>query len=243
MKYLSKEFSRALGFWESVLDRREFPVIERGKALTIARKKIMEGRPAYLRASKDSQKLMVYLEPIKNGLVQASVVPALHFITSHGLGRQIGTSDRLESFAEILKRGFDSPTVEQNAYMLTSKYNLERWQTGYPYQSESELYGWPTRKQNSQDRGEVVGDSLRVVLWSGFYGYIHESSFEYSKETEQNTIAVWDTPVGYVEGVVVTSPGSNWGQRVEFYQKLHKDRNLIAPIDIYDVRGNRVRVE
>ncbi|HBD02327.1 MAG: hypothetical protein UX38_C0003G0047 [Microgenomates group bacterium GW2011_GWC1_46_16] len=238
---LGREFSKNLSFFESGLGG-VFPAIERGKALEIARQEIAEGRPAYLKAKKDSQALMVYVEPRRDGLVWASVVPALHFVTSHGLGRHQGTTDRVESFAEILRQGFRSPTGENNALLLTPGYGEEKWKSGYPREKINGYFGgWYMTKQNAQDRGANKGDSLRVVLWSGFYA---ENRVKVQKGgIQKNSTCVDGTSIGYVEGVVVTAPGSDWRQRIEYYRNLYREQRLHAPLEIFDVQGQRVRVE
>jgi len=213
----------ALGLLESNFALGDFPRIQRGESLVIARKEVGEGRPAYLKAKKGGKDLMVYLNPERNGVVTARVVPGLHYVTSHGLGRYVGTSDRLQSFASILRNGFESPTPEDNVVLLTLNHKEEKWRAGYPV--ERNVYRSYMRKDNVQDRGEVMGDSLRVVLWSGFVGF-------------NNSIV----SVRGVGGVVVTAPGSDWRRRVEFYTRLYEDKQLLAPIELYDVHGRHERI-
>lgn len=235
---LTKEFSTNLGFVESHLSIGNFPIIEQGESLRIARGEVAQGRPAYLKANKNSKDLMVYLNPEDGGVVTASVVPGLHYVNSHGLGRRLGTTDRLESFVGILKSGFTSPSAEHNVYMLTNNHLDERWKAGYPVGGDS--YRSYMGRDNVQDRGWVIGDSLRVVLWSGFVG------FNDSRVSERGIVGniriVWATPTTDLEGVVVTAPGSDWDARISFYQRLYNENRLLAPIDVYDVRGNHIRI-
>ncbi len=236
---LHKEFSRNLGLFESNFGLGDFPRIQMGESLAIARKEVEEGRPAYLKAKKGDRNLMVYLRPERSGVVTASVVPGLHYVTSHGLGRELGTSSRLDSFASILKKGFDSPTAEDNVFLLTDNHEEERWRTGYPVDHNAHDVSYMGNR-NVQDRGEVVGDSLRIVLWSGFWGF--NTAKINPTGIKGNVRVVWATPTTDLEGVVVTAPGSNWGKRVDFYKSLYEHQQLLAPIDLYNVNGDHERI-
>lgn len=235
---LHKEFSTDLGFFEGNFGLHDFPKIESGEPLAVARQEIAEGRPAYLKATKGDRNLMVYLKPEREGVVTARVVPGLHYVTSHGLGIYVGHSDRLESFASILTNGFVSPAPGDNVVLLTSNYVDEKWQSGYPVENcaSKDYMG----KGNTQEKGEVKGDSLRIVLWSGFSGF---NNAKVSKSGVGGDIRpVWRCPTTDLEGVVVTAPGSNWGKRVDFYRSLYEHEQLLAPIDLYDVNGRHEHI-
>lgn len=235
---IHREFSSKLGFIESSLGLGDFPRIQGGESLAIAREEIKNGRPAYLKATKGGRNLMVYLKPEQDGVISASVVPGLHYVTSHGLGIHVGTSDRLESFASILRNGFISPAPENNVSLLTSNHEEEKWRSGYPV--ERYVLKSYMGRDNVQDRGEVIGDSLRLILWSGFSGFNNAKVSE--RGIGGDTRSVWRCPTTDLEGVIVTSPRSNWDKRVSFYENLYNEKQLLAPIDVYDLDGRHVRI-
>lgn len=227
--------SPELGWWERVGQTlfSGLPKIDDVRGLVSARELVRQGKSAYLSGTKAGLQAMMLLMPSEGGLLTVSRVPALHFVTNRG------SSGRLDSFMHILRTGFSSFEGDDNAFLLTSGYVQESVEWGYPYDEKwrHAFMGPMNAAVGEEDGFAVRGDSLRVVLWAGFVRgtYIHENRLETG--FVPNTVHVRQTPVQYVEGVVVTAPGSDWSQRVAHYSSLYRKYGCIAPLALHGDGG------
>lgn len=216
----SFEFSRSLGDEElRQAVSMGLPQIVGGNELTIARRTVIEGRQAFVRGRYDERDVMVSLEPTDQA-VDAFVTPALHFISG-----AVSGGNKLDDFIGIMQAGFVNTTMRPyNAYLLTSRY-ME--------QLRATVQGGYMGLISELSQPDLAGDSLRILLWSGFSASYIDPLYH----GDLRLGCVVRTAVDDLQGIALVAEGEDFDERVERYRGIYSQNKLIAPLYVVDAGG------